>query len=95
MTAAFSSRKPPQHLQSFWKQNCAGCVVAKGKTQGDTSPSNEDDDEETDWYNVAKRARQLRRGALGRVRKLCDEAEASVPASDWPLASYNELLVES
>ena len=48
VTAAFSSRKPPQHLQSFWKQNCAGCVVAKGKTQGDTSPSNEDDDEETD-----------------------------------------------
>ena len=47
MTVAFSSRKNPQHLQSFWKQNCAGCV-AKGKTQEDTSPLNEGDDEMTD-----------------------------------------------
>jgi len=43
-------------------------------------------------YAKATVARELRLETLEEVRKLCDEAEGSVPAGSWPIPSYKELL---
>jgi len=43
-------------------------------------------------YEKAKVARVLRLEIMEEVRKACDEAEAMVPAADWTLATYKELL---
>merc|ERR1712100_979920 len=40
----------------------------------------------------AKLARELRLETMIDVRTICDDAEAVVPAEQWTLATYNELL---
>ena len=86
-----------------WMHGPAGAeaeeVRAAGNDEMEKDVSNKDEDEEEeedcdeDWYAVARRARLVRSGILNRMRKLCDAAEASMPASMWPLASYTDLIL--
>merc|ERR1712196_417147 len=43
-------------------------------------------------YEKAKVARVLRLEVMEEVRKACDEAEGLVPAADWTIGTYKELL---
>lgn len=45
-----------------------------------------------DEKEKAKFARNLRLETMATVRKFCDDAEAVVPANEWSLATYKELL---
>mmetsp|Transcript_7259 Transcript_7259/g.26711 ORF Transcript_7259/g.26711 Transcript_7259/m.26711 type:complete len:737 (-) Transcript_7259:1365-3575(-) len=45
-----------------------------------------------DEVEAAEKARVLRLETMVSVRELCDEAEAEVPADEWPFATYKELL---
>mgnify|MGYP005851428005 CR=1 FL=1 len=43
-------------------------------------------------YEKAKKARTLRLETMVEIREVCDAAEEIVPAADWTLATYKELL---
>jgi glutamine synthetase len=43
-------------------------------------------------YEKAKKARILRLDTMMDIREVCDAAEEVVPASDWTLATYKDLL---
>jgi len=49
-------------------------------------------EETEDPYEQAKKARVLRLETMVELRKVCDAAEAVVPAHLWTLATYKELL---
>lgn len=43
-------------------------------------------------YEKARIARELRLETMIQAREACDAAEAVVPASKWPMATYKDLL---
>jgi len=49
-------------------------------------------EQEPEAYGKAKLARVLRLEKMEAARGVCDAAEAECPASEWPLATYQELL---
>ena len=84
LAAIWEDTKEPQVLPGIWPSSKEEVTLDDDET--------EEEEEDIDWYAVATRARALRSGAFARVCKLCDEAEASMPHKDWPIASYRDIL---
>eukprot|EP00928_Gymnodinium_smaydae_P061286 TRINITY_DN45401_c0_g1_i1.p1 TRINITY_DN45401_c0_g1~~TRINITY_DN45401_c0_g1_i1.p1 ORF type:complete len:893 (+),score=180.53 TRINITY_DN45401_c0_g1_i1:134-2812(+) len=46
-----------------------------------------------EFYAQARLARELRLDNMVRARRMCDDLETKLPAADWPLATYKDLLL--